>query len=121
MMAREGDLIETEANLIFDVKGPVHPPDRVVAFIRYFPDGQGKRTRGGRSFGKVYSLPKRYALLKERFPEYLVYDSVLTKPYAKSQLIVLKNITVPLKSFRNFACRKVWIHFRTRPFSLRNC
>jgi uncharacterized protein len=76
MKAREGDLIETEANLIFDVKGLVHPADRVVAFIRYFPDEKGKRTREGRSFGKVYSLPKRYALLKDRFPEYLVYDPV---------------------------------------------
>ncbi|MGD0977658.1 MAG: hypothetical protein ABR962_00800 [Candidatus Bathyarchaeia archaeon] len=76
MKAREGDLIETGANLIFDVKGLVHPVDRVVAFIRYFPDEKGERTREGRSFGKVYSLPKRYALLKERFPEYLVYDPV---------------------------------------------
>jgi predicted nucleotidyltransferase len=76
MKAREGDLIETEANLIFDVKGLVHPADRVVAFIRYFPDEKGRRTKEGRYFDKVYSLPKRYALLKARFPEYLVYDPV---------------------------------------------
>ncbi|HVP16149.1 MAG TPA: hypothetical protein VMT42_02150 [candidate division Zixibacteria bacterium] len=76
MKAREGDLIETEANLIFDVKGLVHPADRIVAFIRYFPDEKGKRTRDGRSFEKVYSLWRRYALLKARFPEYLVYDPV---------------------------------------------
>jgi hypothetical protein len=47
-----------------------------VAFIRYFPDDRGKRTRGGVSFGKVYSLSGRYALLKERFPEYIIYDRV---------------------------------------------
>ena len=76
MKAREGDMIETDENLIFDVKGLVHPTDRAVAFVRYFPDKEGKRTREGRSFGKVYSLSKRYALLKNRFPAYLVYDPV---------------------------------------------
>ena len=76
MKTREGDMIETEANLIFDVKGLVHPADRVVAFIRYFPDEKGRRTREGRYFEKVYSLQRRYALLRARFPEYLVYDPV---------------------------------------------
>jgi predicted nucleotidyltransferase len=76
MKAREGDLIETEAGLIFDVKGLVHPSDRVVAFIRYFPDEKGRRTREGKHFEKIYSLRRRYALLKARFPEYLVYDPV---------------------------------------------
>lgn len=76
MKVREGDLIETDGNLIFDVKGVVHPPSRVVAFIRYFPDERGTRARKGMPFGKVYSLSRRYALLKDRFPEYLVYDPV---------------------------------------------
>lgn len=76
MNAREGDLIETEAGLIFDVKGLVYPPDRVVAFIRYFPEEKGERKRSGKAYGKVYSLSKRYAFLKERYPQYLVYDSV---------------------------------------------
>jgi predicted nucleotidyltransferase len=48
----------------------------VVAFIRYFPDERGKRIRNGKSYDKVYSLSKRYALLKDRFPKYLVYDHV---------------------------------------------
>lgn len=76
MKAREGDLVETDEGLIFDVKGLVHPANRIVAFVRYFPDERGKRTRNGVSFDKVYSLPKRYALLKDRFPQYLVYDPV---------------------------------------------
>jgi predicted nucleotidyltransferase len=76
MKTREGDLIETKAGLIFDVKGLVHPPDRVIAFIRYFPDKKGTRKKGDAAYGKVYSLSKRYALLKERFPQYLVFDPV---------------------------------------------
>jgi predicted nucleotidyltransferase len=39
--AREGDLIETRSNAFFDVKGLVHPPRKVVAFIRFFPNPKG--------------------------------------------------------------------------------
>lgn len=74
--AREGDILETRGDLIFDVKGLVHPPSRVVAFIRYFAAAKGKRTREGRTYDKVYPLVERYALLKDRFPEYLVFDPV---------------------------------------------
>lgn len=76
MKFREADFVETRDGLIFDVKGLVHPPDRVVAFIRYFPDPEGERKRNGLTYGKVYSLSRRYALLKERFPQYLVYDPI---------------------------------------------
>jgi predicted nucleotidyltransferase len=76
MKAREGDLVETSNESFFDVKGVIHPPGRVIAFIRYFSDEKGGRHKSGLAYGKVYSLSERYKLLKERFPEYLVYDSV---------------------------------------------
>jgi len=74
--AREGDLLETTDNIIFDVKGLVHPPNRVVAFIRYVPDPKGNRKRDETRYSKFYSLSKRYALLKQKFPQYLVDDPV---------------------------------------------
>ncbi len=74
--SREGDLVATSDDMIFDVKGLVHPPTSIVAFIRYFPDEKGERRKGGIAYEKVYSLSKRYSLLKDRFPQYLVYDSV---------------------------------------------
>jgi len=76
MNAREGDLIETASNIIFDVKGLVHPPKRVVAFIRYIPDPNGHRKRGGKRYRKIYALAKRYDLLKREYPQYLVNDPV---------------------------------------------
>lgn len=72
--SREGDFIETSEGSIFDVKGLIHPPNRTIAFLRYFPEKNGKRKREGKSYGKVYSLSKRYMLLQERYPQYLVYD-----------------------------------------------
>jgi predicted nucleotidyltransferase len=76
MRFREGDYIKTHEELVFDVKGLMHPPTRVIAFIRYFPDETGDRKKDGRLYSKVYSLSKRYALLRERFPRYLVHDHV---------------------------------------------
>jgi len=76
MKTREGDLIENKEGIVFDVKGLVHPPDRIVAFPRYFPEKKGERKRAGTAYGKVYSLSKRHAFLKERHPHYLVHDSV---------------------------------------------
>jgi predicted nucleotidyltransferase len=74
--AREGDLLETTDNILFDVKGLVHPPNRVVAFPRYVPDLKGNREKEGMRYSKFYALSKRYALLKKDFPQYLVNDPV---------------------------------------------
>jgi predicted nucleotidyltransferase len=74
--AREGDFIETQEGLIFDVKGLVHPPDRVVAYLRYFEDPSGVRGHNGRKYIKVYSLSDKEAILRRMYPHYVYYDSV---------------------------------------------
>ena len=76
MRVREGDFIETLEGLIFDVKGLIHPPNRVVAFIRYIPDERGDRYRNNVRYRKVYSLSERFSFLSEKFPSYLVYDPI---------------------------------------------
>jgi predicted nucleotidyltransferase len=54
MKAREGELIETGDKVIFDVKGLVHPPNKVIAFPRYIPTAEGTRKGIGTLYGKVY-------------------------------------------------------------------
>jgi predicted nucleotidyltransferase len=73
---REGDIIETRDRLIFDVKGTVHPPDRVIAFLRYYPSENGGRKRGGIRYQKVYSFDDRFSALKEKAPSYIYFDKV---------------------------------------------
>jgi predicted nucleotidyltransferase len=90
MKFREGDLIETYDSNLFDVKGLVHPPDKVIAFIRYTPDSKGKRKRGKVAYRKVYPLHERYNLLREKFPQYLVNDKVFGELLCE----------VPVKSIR---------------------
>jgi len=76
MKAREGDLIETREGLIFDVKGLLHPPDRVISYARYFPHSMGDRERVGKRYKKVYSLNERQTFLSENYPQYLYYDEI---------------------------------------------
>jgi hypothetical protein len=74
--AREGDLVQTSDGLFFDVKGLLHPPDRIVAYLRYYPDNRGSRLRDRVRYVKVYDLPKRRLLLEKRWPRYLYYDEI---------------------------------------------
>lgn len=76
MRFREGDLVEDLNGVIFDVKGLVHPPGRVVAFPRFVPDAEGERKHGHVAYRKVYALSARYDLLEKRFPQYLIQDEV---------------------------------------------
>jgi predicted nucleotidyltransferase len=76
MRAREGDLIKTKSNVVFDVKGLVHPAGKIVAFPRFIPSPQGTRHGKDATYGKVYSLGDRFKYLKENHPDLIVFDPV---------------------------------------------
>ncbi|MGD6808121.1 MAG: hypothetical protein ACQCN3_00320 [Candidatus Bathyarchaeia archaeon] len=76
MLAREGDLIKHKSNVIFDVKGLIHPEDKIIAFPRYIPDPQGTRHGKDASYGKVYSLGDRFKFLQKHLPHLIVFDEV---------------------------------------------
>lgn len=76
MNAREGCLLRTVDGLIFDVKGVVHPPEKIVAFPRFFPHPLGNRKSGDVTYQKVYNLAERYQFLKKQHPQYLVFDPI---------------------------------------------
>lgn len=70
----EGFAVETEQGGIFTVKGIVHPPDRIVAYLRYVPDPAGDRERDGRRYRRVYRFEEQEDILRERWPAYLIDD-----------------------------------------------
>jgi predicted nucleotidyltransferase len=76
MKAREGDLIKTKSNVVFDVKGLVHPPNKIIAFPRFIPSPHGTRKGKDSTYGKVYSLDERFKYLKESHPDLIVFDPV---------------------------------------------
>jgi predicted nucleotidyltransferase len=76
LRAREGDLIKTKSNVVFDVKGLVHPASKIVAFPRFIPSPQGTRQGKDSNYGKVYSLGDRFKYLQENRPDLIVFDIV---------------------------------------------
>jgi predicted nucleotidyltransferase len=78
--AVEGAAVETVAGLIFTVKGVVHPPDRVVAYLRYVPDPRGARVRGRERYRRVYSVAEREEALSARGLSYRADDPALGVP-----------------------------------------
>ena len=80
MRAREGDLVKTKSKVVFDVKGLVHPVDKVVAFPRFIPSPTGTRQGRDSAYGKVYSLEDRFKYLQENHPELIVFDPIFGEP-----------------------------------------
>jgi predicted nucleotidyltransferase len=76
MKTREGDLIKTENHVIFDVKGLVHPPNRLIAFPRYIPSSQGTRQGQKNLYDKIYSFSERFKFLEQNMPNLIVHDPV---------------------------------------------
>lgn len=76
MKPREGDLIKTKSGVVFDVKGLVHPPNKVIAFPRFIPSPQGTRKGKDATYCKVYSLGDRFKYLQENHPDLIAFDPV---------------------------------------------
>ncbi len=73
MRSRPRDFVYTVDDLFFATTSYLHPGDRIIAFLRYIPDPEGERSRGGRRYSKVDS-EGAYNFLKENYPTYL-YDA----------------------------------------------
>ncbi len=70
----EGFAVETVEGLIFTVKGLVHPPDRLIAYLRYFPHVRGDRKRNATFYRRVYQFEEQRKILQRQFPAYIGYD-----------------------------------------------
>ncbi|MGD8507144.1 MAG: hypothetical protein PVF15_10860 [Candidatus Bathyarchaeota archaeon] len=103
--AREGDIIETADGVFFDVKGLVHPPRRLVAFIRYVPDPMGDRKKENITYRKVYPLQERYELLREHFPQYLMFDPVFDEQLCEVPIEAVKRHFKPVEGLTCLRCR----------------
>lgn len=79
---RDRDFIETPEHFLFCVIGSVHPPDRVISYIKYVPSESGLWHKGERKFQRIL---RRYAMVDlintlnflEHYPEYLYYSPIL--------------------------------------------
>ena len=106
MFFREGDLIETHDGVIFDVKGLVHPPNRVIAFPRFIPTLEGTRRHGKSRYGKVYSLPDRFTFLQKNSPELIVNDAVFDETLCEVPMPNIKRHYQPTQKLRQLRSSK---------------
>ena len=73
----ESYYLETMDGLYFAVKGHEHPPDRVIAVLRYAPDPvKGDRTKSGVRYRRLYDFAEQEQLLRSAYPQFLAYDPV---------------------------------------------
>jgi len=107
LQAREGDIIETADHVFFDVKGLVHPLRKIVAFIRYIPDPKGDRKRERITYRKVYPLEERYELLREQFPQYLVFDPVFDEQLCEVPIEAVKHLFKPAEGLASLRYKAV--------------
>jgi predicted nucleotidyltransferase len=100
MKAREGDLIKTKSHVIFDVKGLVHPPNRLIAFPRYIPSPQGTRGRQKDLYGKIYSFSERFKFLEENAPDLIVHDPVFDETLCEVPVATIQEHYEPIEKLR---------------------
>ena len=104
--AREGDLIETGDKVIFDVKGLVHPPERIVAFPRYIPSPEGTRGRRGEWYTKIYNLAERFNYLQNKAPELIVADPVFGEKLCEVPVDAITRHYDPIKKLPALRTKK---------------
>lgn len=72
----EGGYVETPERLIFTVKGLVHPPQRIIAYLRYVADPKGERLRDNVRYRRVYGFEEQVSIIRSTYPQYFHYDEV---------------------------------------------
>jgi predicted nucleotidyltransferase len=97
MIAREGDLIKTKSGVVFDVKGLVHPQDRIIAFPRFIPSPEGTRQGKDALYGKVYSLNDRFRYLQENNPDFVVFDPVFGETMCEVPIMQIADHYQPIE------------------------
>ena len=101
----EGFFLVTKEDLIFEVKGNVHPKERVIAYLRYVPCETGDRIAANEiRYRKIYSLSERELYLKENHPEYLWMDSVhgrILQSVRKPDIMFILDPVDRLRQFRD--------------------
>ncbi|MFX0093156.1 MAG: hypothetical protein ACFFBD_15470 [Candidatus Hodarchaeota archaeon] len=106
----EGFFVESKEGLFFDVKGIIHPPQFITAFVRYIPlnllpssilESRHTTVRNirSKSYLKVYDLKERYNILSEHFPDYLKFDESINLLLQGVPITRLKTVFDPRQYF----------------------
>ncbi len=79
---RNRDYVKTVEDLLFTVVGDIHPVERVLAYLKYIPDNEGRWGFGERRYRRALRyyttmhLGETFSYLERTYPQYL-YDSAV--------------------------------------------
>jgi len=79
---RDRDFIQTSEEFFFCVVGPLHPPKRVISYIKYVPSESGVWGSGENKFSRIlqkYTIPnllETFNFLEQNYPYYLFHSPV---------------------------------------------
>ncbi|MFW9973670.1 MAG: nucleotidyltransferase domain-containing protein [Candidatus Thorarchaeota archaeon] len=96
----EGYFIATVDNLIFEIKGLIHPKDRLIAYLRYIP-AKSETPNSGIEYKKVYALDERETYLKNNFPVYLWFSKLHGRIVQSVPVNRIKSIFDPVDFLAN--------------------
>jgi predicted nucleotidyltransferase len=78
---RDRDFLQTKEGFFFCVVGPLHPPDRIISYLKYVPSKSGVWGKGEKRFKRVmrsYTIPnllETFSLLERNYPHYVFHSS----------------------------------------------
>ncbi len=78
---RDRDFLQTPEGFFFCVVGPLHPPDRIISYLKYVPSESGVWGKDKKRFKRVmrsYTIPhllETFSLLERDYPHYLFNSS----------------------------------------------
>jgi len=79
---RDRDFLQTNEDFFFCVVGPLHPPERVISYIKYIPSDSGIWGRDEKKFSRIlqkYTIPnllETFNYLEVSYPHYLFHSPV---------------------------------------------
>ena len=77
---RDRDFLQTNEGFFFCVVGPLHPPERVISYIKYVPSESGIWGKDEKKFSRIlqkYTIPnllETFNYLETNYPHYLFHS-----------------------------------------------
>ncbi len=77
---RDRDFLQTSEGFFLCVIGPLHPPKRVISYLKYVPSESGVWGRGEKRFSRIlqkYTIPnllETFRFLERSYPHYLFHS-----------------------------------------------
>jgi predicted nucleotidyltransferase len=116
---RDRDFLQTSEGFFFCVVGPVHPPGRVISYLKYVPSESGLWGKDEKRFSRIlksYTIPnllETFDFLKQNYSHYLFHS---TADNITITAVPHKNIEIHFKPEQKMAQLRV----ETQPDSLQH-